>query len=85
MLVEYKNLSGVWEWDRKICREDHRLSSQRRACQVMTKGDNERWICLSHYHMNDGFFILLTFFFTALRLPEVSENAEMQHDTMTSY
>ena len=30
------------------------------ACRVMTNGDHERQIFLSHPHMNNGFFFLLT-------------------------
>ena len=31
------------------------------ACRVMTNGDHEGWMFLSHPHANNGFF----FFFTA--------------------
>ena len=30
------------------------------ACRVMTNGDHEGWIFLSHPHTNNGFFFLLT-------------------------
>ena len=54
------------------------------ACRVMTNGDPEGWIFLSHPYTNNGFFFLLTInyriFMFRKRLPEVSEYAEMQLD-----
>ena len=58
------------------------------ARRVMTNGDREGWIFLSHLHMHNEFFVLLTIKYSIFelkkKLPEVPEYAEMQHDTMTS-
>ena len=45
------------------------------ACRVMTNGDREEQIFLSHPHTNNGFFFLLT----TKRLSENPEYAQMQH------
>ena len=48
----------MWGWDRKICPEDHRLASRGLL------SDDKRWSpgtdFLSHSHMNNRFFFLLT-------------------------
>ena len=55
------------------------------ACTVMTIGDREERIFLSHPHKNNGFFFLLTVKYLILywkdmkRLPENPEFAEMRH------
>ena len=55
------------------------------ACQVVTNGDREGRIYLSHPYINNGFFFLLTtkylFYIgkTWKRLPENPEFTEMQH------
>ena len=53
---------------------------------MMTNGDPEGRIFLSHPHTNNGFFFLLAIKYLILCLkvlPEVPECAEMQHDMMT--
>ena len=58
------------------------------ACRVMTKGDPEGQIFLSHQYKNNGFYFLLTIKYCILssnkRLPEVSEYPEVRHDMMMS-
>ena len=55
------------------------------ACRVMTKGDPEGRIFLSHPHTNNGFFFLLTTRYHILywknmkRLQENPEFADMRH------
>ena len=55
------------------------------ACRVMTIGDREGRICLSHPHMINRFFFLLTtkclnlFGKARKRLPQNPEFAEMRH------
>ena len=56
------------------------------ACRVMTNGDHEGRLFLSHPHTNNGFFFLLTTKYLIVywkkhekRLPENPENAEMRH------
>ena len=55
---------------------------------MMTNGDCEGQIFLSHPHKNNGFFFLLTIKYLILcqkkRLQEVPEYAGMRHDMMTS-
>ena len=50
------------------------------ACTVMTNGDCDRQIFLSHPHMNNGSFFLLTnlipYFYIKKRLLEVHKYAE---------
>ena len=48
------------------------------ACRVMTIGDNEWWIFLSHAHTNNGFFFLLILE-NLKTTPENPEHAKMQH------
>ena len=54
------------------------------ACRVMTNGDPEGWIFLSHPYTNNGFFFLLIvkyrIFMFRKRLAKVPEYAEMRHD-----
>ena len=83
IVIEYKNLSCVRGWDRKIRPEDHRLASQ--ACRVMTNGDSEGLIFLSHLTqimdsvscspLNSSFYIKETL----KRLPENPEYVMMLH------
>ena len=61
------------------------------ACRVMTNGDREGQIFLSHPHTNNGSFFLLTkntSFYTGKiwkkRLPENPEYAEMRHCDVVS-
>ena len=57
------------------------------ACRVMTNGDHEGHIFLSHPHTNNGLVFLLTIkyhIFILKRLPEVSEYAKKPHIKMTS-
>ena len=57
------------------------------ACRVMINGDREGRIFLSHPHMNNGFFFLLTIKYHILclkRLPESPEYAAMQQIMMMS-
>ena len=56
------------------------------ACRVMTNGDPDGRIFLSHSHMNNGFFFLLTtvFFKFQTKLPDTPEYAKMQFHMMTS-
>ena len=58
------------------------------ACRVMTNGDTEGRIFISHPHTINGFFScspLNTTFYVEKRLPEVPEYAEMRtwHDDVT--
>ena len=58
------------------------------ACQVMTNGDREGQIFLSHPHTDNGFFFLLTTKYHILYwknkgLPESPEFAEMWHGDFT--
>ena len=56
------------------------------ACRVMTNGDGEGLIILSHPHTNNGFLFLHNIRYRILllnRLQEVLESAEMRHDMMT--
>ena len=51
---------------------------------MMTNGDREGWIFLSHPHMNNGFFFFLTIKYHILkRFKEVPEYAEIRYDMMT--
>ena len=58
----------------------------REPCRVMTKGDPEGWIFLSHPHITDGqFMVTIGFpFFWKNKLQEVPECAEVRHYTLTS-
>ena len=57
---------------------------------MMTNSDHEGQIFLSHPHLNNGFFFLLTIKYCVLkhkktpRSSEVPEYAEMQQDLMMS-
>ena len=59
------------------------------ACRLMTNGDHEGRIFLSHPHTNNGFFFLLTTKYLILywknmkRLPENPEYAEVRRDDVT--
>ena len=53
----------------------------REACRVMTNGDRERRLFLSHPHMHTKFVFLLTLKYHIL-LPEVPEYGEMRHDSV---
>ena len=61
------------------------------ACRVMTKGDREGQVFLSHPHTNDGFFFSLStnyliLYWKSVRLPEHPEDAEFQKcGMMTSF
>ena len=54
------------------------------ACRVMTNGDREGRIFLSHPQTNNILFYLLTIKYRILRLREVPDYVEMQHNMMTS-
>ena len=56
--TEYKHQSWVWEWDRKIC--PRITDCHYESCWVMTIGDREGRIFLSHPHKNKGLFFSLT-------------------------
>ena len=63
-----------------------RLAEYHETYRVMTKGDHEGQIFLSHPHTNNGYFFFLTIGFLFLnKLPEVSECAEMQYHMMMSF
>ena len=58
-----------------------------RLAEVMTNGDHEGQIFLSHPHTNNGFFFLLTIKYRILCLKmllEVPEYAHLRHDMVTS-
>ena len=56
--LEYKNLTLVGGWDRKIRPNDHRLAS--RGMRMTTNSDRDGRIFLSHPHTNNGLFFLFT-------------------------
>ena len=94
--MDEKNIRIYHECEGAIDQSVQRITDwHHKACRMMTNGDHEEQIFLSHPHTNNGFFFLLT---TILgknlkkkkNLPENPEYAEMLHGdrhfniTMTS-
>ena len=59
-VLEYKNLSWVWGWDRKICPEDHRMASRglpsdgnwwSRGTDFSIPTSHELWILFLAHHL----------------------------------
>ena len=52
--IHYESEGGIEKYVSRITDWHHEAS------RMMTNADCERWIFLSHPHMNNGFFFLLT-------------------------
>ena len=72
--ISYKNLSLVSGYDKKSV--PRTTVWNHKACQVMTNGDPEEQIFLSHPRTKKGYFFLLTIKFCIFifkKLPEVPD------------